>query len=164
MDGIVDELAKDPRVAACYDAWQEMRNQVLQTYADKQPGPLPLSQQKEFRQIKNMVIRAGLELDTDAPQVLPETSLRHTRTYDMPESESSWPTNSGLPEASPHRTRPDAPISAATNLLRGLSKLFEDQQQKQSAQTDHIDRKRLRELREKRQLQGHAQDEQIQNY
>jgi hypothetical protein len=43
VDSVVDELAADPRVAACYAAWYEMRNQVLQTYTDKLPDELPLS-------------------------------------------------------------------------------------------------------------------------
>ena len=54
-------------------------------------------------------------------------------------------------------------VSFATGLLRGLSRLFDDQQQKQTARADHIDRKRARELREKRQAQGHARDEQMQS-
>ena len=56
VDQIVDELAKDVRVAEAYAKWQELRNEVLRTYKDKLPDPLPLSQQKEFKHIRNMVI------------------------------------------------------------------------------------------------------------
>lgn len=71
VDSIVDELVKDSRVAACYDAWYEMRNQVLQTYADKVPDPLPLSQQKEFKAIKNMVISEAMRLGSfDSPVII----------------------------------------------------------------------------------------------
>jgi hypothetical protein len=62
IDSVVDKLAADPRVAACYAAWYEMRNQALQTYADKLPEPLPLSQQKEFKTLKNMIIKQAMEL------------------------------------------------------------------------------------------------------
>ena len=55
-------------------------------------------------------------------------------------------------------------LFSASRLLSSLAKLFEDQQQKQTAQADHIDRKRMRELRQKMQAQGHARDEQIQSY
>ena len=55
-------------------------------------------------------------------------------------------------------------LSSATGLLRGLSKLFDEQQQQQTVKANHIDRKRMRELRAKQQAQGHAKDEQIQNY
>jgi TPR repeat protein len=62
IDQIVDELAKDERVAECYEKWYEMRNEVLRTYADKLPPPLPLLQQKEFKSIKNMVITEAMNI------------------------------------------------------------------------------------------------------
>lgn len=52
VNQIVDELAKDERVTELYSSWYEMRNEVLSTYVDKLPPPLPLSQQKEFKSIK----------------------------------------------------------------------------------------------------------------
>jgi len=62
VNQIVDELAKDERVTELYSSWYEMRNEVLSTYADKLPPPLPLSQQKEFKSIKNMVIAEALNI------------------------------------------------------------------------------------------------------
>ena len=71
VDKIVDELARDERVAACYDAWYEMREEVLRTYHDEMPPRVPLSAQKEFKQIKNMVLAEALKLGApvfiDAP-------------------------------------------------------------------------------------------------
>lgn len=57
VDGIVDELAKDGKVSTAYNLWYEMRNEVLNSYMDNLPEPLPLSQQKEFKSIKNMIIK-----------------------------------------------------------------------------------------------------------
>ena len=62
IDQIVDELAKDERVSECYARWYELRGEVLRTYADKLPLPLPLSRQKEFKSIKNMVIAEALNI------------------------------------------------------------------------------------------------------
>jgi hypothetical protein len=62
VDQIVDELAKDGRVALAYDKWYELRNEVLRTYADKLPPPLPLSKQQEFKAIKNMVIAEAMNI------------------------------------------------------------------------------------------------------
>ncbi|NPV89752.1 MAG: serine/threonine protein phosphatase [Firmicutes bacterium] len=62
IDQIVDELAGDERVAQCYARWHEVRNEVLRTYADQPPPPLPLSKQKEFKSIKNMVIAEALNI------------------------------------------------------------------------------------------------------
>ncbi len=49
VDAIVDELAKVPSVAKCYEAWNVLRDQVENYYKDKQREHLPLSRQKEFR-------------------------------------------------------------------------------------------------------------------
>ena len=62
VDEIVDELAKDPRVAKAYDLWYQMREEVLHTYRNDLPERLPLSQQKEFKRIKNMVIQEAVRL------------------------------------------------------------------------------------------------------
>ena len=60
VDEIVDELAKDPRIATAYERWYELREEVLHTYRDKLPERLPLSKQAELKQIRNMVIREAV--------------------------------------------------------------------------------------------------------
>lgn len=62
VDQIVDELATDARVATAYAKWQELRREVLRTYMDKLPEPVPLSQQKEFKYIKNIVITEAMNI------------------------------------------------------------------------------------------------------
>lgn len=62
VDQIVDELSKDARVADAYREWYTLRNKVLNTYADKLPDPLPLSRQKEFKHIKNIVIEEAMRI------------------------------------------------------------------------------------------------------
>ena len=57
VDSIVEELSKQPEVAACYDAWNKLRDELEAYYKDKPREHIPLSRQKEFRAIKNMVIR-----------------------------------------------------------------------------------------------------------
>jgi TPR repeat protein len=57
VDEIVDELAKDERISKAYGLWYEMRNEVLNSYMNNLPESLPLSQQKEFKSIKNMIIK-----------------------------------------------------------------------------------------------------------
>jgi len=63
VDEIVDELAKDERVKKAYRLWYEMRNEVLHSYMDNLPEPLPLSHQKEFKSIKNMIIKEADKLN-----------------------------------------------------------------------------------------------------
>ena len=58
VDEIVDQMARLPTVDTCYQTWWELQCQVEDYYSEgkKRLRP-PLSQQKEFRQIKNAVIR-----------------------------------------------------------------------------------------------------------
>ena len=58
VDEIIDQMARLPTVDACYQTWWELQCQVEDYYSEgkKRLRP-PLSQQKEFRQIKNAVIR-----------------------------------------------------------------------------------------------------------
>ena len=58
VDEIVDQMEQLPTVAECYEKWWELQCQVEDYYSeDKKRIRPPLSQQKEFRQIKNAVIR-----------------------------------------------------------------------------------------------------------
>ena len=56
VDEIVDELENFPIVSECYDRWLELQNQVDSYYKDEKRKRLKLSEQKEFRSVKNVVI------------------------------------------------------------------------------------------------------------
>ncbi len=62
IDRIVDELSKDERIGKLYRAWGDWQNEILKTYTAKLPPLPPLSQQKQFKSIKNMVITEALRL------------------------------------------------------------------------------------------------------
>ena len=57
VDEIVDQMEQLPTVAECYKKWWQLQSQVEDFYSEKERHRPPLSQQKEFRQIKNAVIR-----------------------------------------------------------------------------------------------------------
>lgn len=65
IDSIVDELAADERIFALYDLWCEQRESVIRTYTDEIPKHVPLSQNKEFKSIKNAVIQEAMNIVTD---------------------------------------------------------------------------------------------------
>lgn len=62
VDAIVDELARLPEVAECYEHWNRLRDELERYYKDTPREHKPLSQQQEFKAIKNMVIREAEEL------------------------------------------------------------------------------------------------------
>lgn len=83
VDGIVDALAADERVAKAYDLWNEMREAICRTYSETLPARLPLSKQKEFKPVRNMVIREALLLvqqeEGIAEESRREADLRHVQ-------------------------------------------------------------------------------------
>lgn len=106
IDSIVDELAKDERLAVLYDLWYEKREAVIQTYTKELPERVPLSQNKEFKSIRNAVIQEAMNIaadciadedDADAPEPQ-EDEIPN----DIPYSE---PTESDIPSPSSGRGR-----------------------------------------------------------
>ena len=65
VDAIVDELDKVPEVAECYEQWNRLRDELERYYKDAPRDHLPLSRQKEFKAIKNMVIGEAERLRLD---------------------------------------------------------------------------------------------------
>ena len=87
VDEIVDQMARLPTVDACYQTWWELQCQVEDYYSEgkKRLRP-PLSQQKEFRQIKNAVIREAEHIRMNSISFEDEEMQddgEQIRTYDM---------------------------------------------------------------------------------
>jgi TPR repeat protein len=62
VNKIVDEMERLPGVSKCYDQWLLLQGKVDAYYHDKLQKRIPLSQQKEFRQIKNAVVQEAERL------------------------------------------------------------------------------------------------------
>ncbi|QEY35016.1 SEL1-like repeat protein [Caproiciproducens galactitolivorans] len=60
VDEIVDELAKDSRIAEAYRLWWEVRGRIESIYTETPSEPPPLSRCDDFKPIRNMVIQEAL--------------------------------------------------------------------------------------------------------
>ena len=65
IDQTVDELAKEEQVAKLYTSWGDWQNEIRKTYTNKTVPLPPLSQQKQFKSIKNMVITEALKIGSN---------------------------------------------------------------------------------------------------
>ena len=65
VNEIVDEMERLPIVSDCYQRWLEVQGKVDGYYHDNPQEHIPLSQQKEFTQIKNAIIREAERLRLD---------------------------------------------------------------------------------------------------
>ena len=141
VDEVVDELERDERVAAAYNLWYEMREEVLRTYKDDLPEHIPLSRQKEFKRIKNIVIQEAVRLGTQ---------LEQNHTVPMSPDTAAGQRNDEHSSA--------LLFNSVTRLLYHTSRIFQEQQPPASP-VYHTDRKLLRKLREKKIAHGHKPDD-----
>ena len=172
VDEIVDELAKDPRVAQAYDLWYQMREEVLRTYKDDLPERLPLSRQKEFKQIRNLVIQEAVRLG-EARQVfspeelrdgVPEETDASTQDADAPRAEHTERKDNGQQAQPPHSPMHSVRIiplaESMTRLLHHMANIFREQEpQLPAGPIRFTDKKLLRKIREKKIAMGHKPDD-----
>lgn len=83
VDTIVDALAELPEVSECYKVWNQIHKELNECYGHSTPWEqLPLSQRKEFRKIKNDIIREAENIRLGLP------TFEDERMQDEPEPES----------------------------------------------------------------------------
>ena len=98
VDAVVDELAKLPEVAECYEHWNRLRDELERYYKDTTREHKPLSQQPEFKAIKNMVIREAEELRLGA-FTFEDTAMKDEVDEDQEEVYYAWSSRWEMAEA-----------------------------------------------------------------
>ena len=58
VNNIVAELAKDKNLSKLYTKWNEINREKLSLYHDKEKPDIPLENNKEFRSIKNYILKS----------------------------------------------------------------------------------------------------------
>ena len=127
VDRVTDELEKDERIAMLYDLWYDQRYEILKTYTDTLPEKIPLSQNDEFKKIKNAVIREALGL---------------------PGEPESFAIADDKREYSYHTA------SAVIRLLDEMSRILDERIAENDAILAHADSKERQKIEEKMQAHG----------
>lgn len=68
VNQIVDELAKDERIAELYDLWYQDKQAARNIYNERPLERVPLSQNPDFKPVRNAVVRAAMELELEHRQ------------------------------------------------------------------------------------------------
>ncbi len=58
VNSIISELAKDKNISEIYSKWNEINREKLSLYYDKEKPDIPLEDNKEFRSIKNHILKS----------------------------------------------------------------------------------------------------------
>lgn len=85
VDELINELSKVEVVAKAYELWYEMREEVLHSYMDELPDRISLSEQKEFKSIKNMIIAEADQFSFELFEIEEMAAIEESFNYGVPE-------------------------------------------------------------------------------
>ena len=93
VDSIVDELEKDSKISELYSLWYEQTEAIRRTYTEAVLSRVPLSQNTEFKSIRNAVIREAVHImsgkyDTDINEIL--LAREQVERYSMEDDASEY--------------------------------------------------------------------------
>ena len=155
VDAIVEEFAKDPRIAELYDLWYEQKESGIRFYQDEMPERVPLTDNPEFRTIKNMILQEAENLAfADLPVQM--TQEKHggeeakqvgTGLYNLGKHKANY-------NKANYNTNHNHAVIATTvaRLFASLTLLFYDDPDRHPI--TRIDRKQRRQIDEKKLAQG----------
>lgn len=161
VDSIVEELANDIRIKKLYDLWYEQKENTIRTYTDEVPDRIPLVQNKDFKSIRNAVIKEALKVnltEDEAEEIknTDEESVSNPFEYEENTSVESV-FDSGRGVLYPHysiKTNRNSVAVSSLYLLRYLCNIIQNQlrlEEKQKAQ--RTDRKLQQKINDKKQAQ-----------
>ena len=157
VDEIVDELEKLPEVAAYYSVWNGLRDTLEGYYKNRPRQHNPLSQQKEFRAIKNAIIqeaeRLRLQLEESSAQASANPTLASENTSSVDSHHMQLP--------------PEYLLNSTIRLFHQMGQIFRDNAMPPcNPMGIRMNSKRRKKLMQKRLAMGHKQDdhEQTQGY
>ncbi len=156
VDAIVDEIAKDEKVSALYALWYEQRNNVILTYMDNLPKKIPLSQNKEFKSIRNAVVNEVFKLisqEDEQQEVVEDTTKEIKNNVRAQKSDATSKVTS-------HKGYVNNMVSATSITLSSLrlfariSQIIQYEIEKNDNINQHIEKKLQQKIEEKQIAQG----------
>lgn len=152
VEQIVDRLSQLSEVAACYEQWHQVKDELVRFHSQNPRQHLPMSQQKEFRVLLNAVIRIADEMESAGQTDMPVPQIADAEEAAAYVAATPKPPNTATPLYS------TIDFSATIQLLHHLSNIFRHDALISPA-TLRIDSKRRRRLQEKRMAMGHKRDD-----
>ena len=174
VDSIVDELEKLPEVAAYYSVWNGLRDTLEGYYKNRPRQHNPLSQQKEFRAIKNTIIQEAERLRQQMEQARTASEQKPSQEEEPSSEETSTGASANPTLASESassatsyfvRLLSEYLLNSTVRLFHQMGQIFRDNAAPPSNPMGiRVDSKRRKKLMQKRLALGHKQDDHEQNY
>ena len=169
VDSIVDELEKLPEVAAYYSVWNGLRDTLEGYYKNRPRQHNSLSQQKEFRAIKNAIIQEAERLRQQMEQASSQAEEPSAEKTSRDASANPTLADENTSSTASHHARLPSEylLNSTVRLFHQMGQIFRDNAAPPSNPMGiRIDSKRRKKLMQKRLAMGHKQDdhEQEQGY
>lgn len=161
VDGIVDEIEKIPAVKELYDFWYEKQEELASIYKTVMPERIPLSQNPDFKTMRNAVIKAasefeiltGYEQDEDIVGIGIEDELTGVKTQDLAFCTPEMPVNTQH-IAGYHSADRMYVGAAVSRLLNNVGKILRGKFADNPKHSEQVDRKLRMKILEKDQAHG----------
>lgn len=156
VDGVVDELEKQPDVAECYEVWNSLRDELERYYKAKPRVRHFLSKQKEFHTIKNVIVQEAERLQQTPQQKTEQDAQVEADSEEETQSDSPRETQEIRTNSKVHSAPDPAVAGAVLNLLYHMGQIFRDNAPAPSNPMGvRMDSKRRKKLMAKRLALGH---------
>ena len=162
IDSIVEELASDDRIKKLYDLWYEQKENTIRTYTDEISDRIPLAQNKEFKSIKNAVIKEAIKLIPNEDEVESSENIDDEDVSESLENEENTSAesvfDSGIGVLYPNysiKTNRNSVAVSSLYLLRYLCNMIQSRlrfEEKQKVQ--RIDKRLQQKINDKKHDQG----------
>ena len=129
VNEIVDELEKIPAIKELYDLWYDKQDELHKIYSETTPTRVPLSENPDFKNLKNAVIKAAGQIEM-SPSADPSEDIPHLTVDPMSIAKS------------------------VTSLLNSASKIFQDKFADNPERVPKVDIKLRRKIQEKEEAHG----------
>ena len=155
VDAIMTEFAKAPRIAELYNLWYEQKESGIRFYQDEMLERVPLTDNPEFRTMKNMILQ---EAENFAFADLPVQMTQEKHGGEEAKQVGTGLYNLGKHKANYNKANYNANHSH-TVIASTVARLFASLAQLLYDDSDHrkiskIDRKQRRQIDEKKLAQG----------
>lgn len=145
VDSIVDELEKDEKVSELYNLWYEQTEEIKRTYTENIEPRIPLSRNKEFKSIRNAVVREAVNIYSESEKLEEDK----THAYIIKPSTKNVKKQKGNEEK-----REPSGEGGVINLMHHISQIFQEELLQEYDMERGVDRKLRRQIDEKKQAQG----------
>lgn len=165
----MDEQEKLPEVAAYYAVWNDLRDTLEGYYKSKPRHHNPLTQQKEFRAIKNAIIQEAERLRQQMEQKSSQDEEPSTEKTSTEASANPTLASENTSSVDSHHMQlpPEYLLNSTIRLFHQMGQIFRDNAMPPcNPMGIRMDSKRRKKLMQKRLAMGHKQDdhEQTQGY